>query len=202
MKKKAFLILLTILMTIFTIYKIVEIYGVFYSEWKSSSEMNLAKWNVSVNDNDVKSGATQNFVIEKITIVNPIHSVKEGKLAPSLDGYFEFTIDPQDTQVSIRYDITVDVTGLEGHSLKLASITEENLNKQLIRTDKNTYTATILLDDSRDVNKIKLDFEWPNIETNNEKDTELGINATKKVKVPISVRFTQYFGEEIEEYTE
>lgn len=198
---KSIILILLVLMIAFSIYKIVKTYAVFYSEKNAQIEGNIAKWKIKVNNTSVAGKSVQNFVIENL-MVQTSENVLEGKFAPTLNGTFDIEICPEDTQVSIRYDIVLDLTSLEETEIKLASIEETLHSKELIRTGENTYTGIILLSDINNNYKdnIKLAFDWENDETKNNKDTSLGIVYNKILQVPIQVHFTQYLGETIEEF--
>lgn len=127
---------------------------------------------------------------------------KENKIAPGMKGTFEINIDPQDTQVSIRYDIAIDSSKLSSKSIKLESVAEKNSNNAIIRTSENTYTGIIPLEkinqDYSDI--IEIVFMWENDEENNEEDTKIGVVENSNLEIPIVVTFSQYFGEEVEEF--
>lgn len=128
--------------------------------------------------------------------------IKENKIAPGMKGTFEINIEPQDTQVSIRYDIAIDSSKLSSKSIKLESVAEKNSNNTIIRTSENTYTGIIPLEkinqDYSDI--IEIVFMWENDEENNEEDTKIGVVENSNLEIPIVVTFSQYFGEEVEEF--
>lgn len=128
--------------------------------------------------------------------------VKSDKLAPGLSGCFEILIDPEDTNVSIKYDITLNEEELGNTSLKIKSIQEIENNEQLIKTGENTYTGIISLNDINNEikHKIRVEIEWMDNEENSKNDTEIGMNH--KLKIPIIFRATQYLGENIIPVTE
>lgn len=71
-----------------------------------NGEIDIAKFNVVINDVHVKDGAPIQFNISKsTTFVN-------GKIAPSSTGYFEFKIDPSETEVSLEYELIFDLSQL------------------------------------------------------------------------------------------
>lgn len=125
--------------------------------------------------------------------------VKTGKLAPGLSGSFEIEISPEDTNVSIRYDITLNEEELGDTNLKIKSVQEVENNVELIKTGENTYTGLIPLEDINNgiKHKIRMEIMWEDNEENSENDTEIGKNH--QLQIPIIFHAIQYLGEEITE---
>lgn len=198
--------ILFLLMTsvfILLIYKIIDIYAVFHSEIESNVALENGKWNITINGSDITTGTVTEFVINQITTTENNH-VKPGNLAPGLSGSFEIEINPEDTNVSVRYDITLNQQELGDSNLKIRSIEEIEQNYKLIQTDENTYTGVILLEEiNQGINhRIRMEVEWADEEISNEADTTLGTDVTNKLQIPITVHAIQYLGEEITPITE
>ena len=200
--KKVFIIL-TLLMTVFTIYQIVNTYALFESRLSGTSQIPVGRWNIDLNGSDITSGVTQNFLIDSFNIEQNEY-ISENKIAPGLSGYFEIEIHPKDTQVSIRYDITIDNSNVAEQRIKLVSVTETNNTNKIIRTGPNTYTAIIPLENINTTyfDIVKTAFVWENNEEYNEQDTAIGTKYNPSIAIPIAFTATQYTGEEIIEYVE
>ncbi len=192
------LILLSIILIAIIVYQIIHIYAVFNSEVSGNIEFEKGKWNIFVNGTEISSGIDKEFVIDKINVDN-VANVKEGKLAPGVTGDFEISINPTNTNVSVRYDISLNQEGLTNKNIKIKSIEETAEGNSLINTAENTYTGIMPLEKIQTgvVNNIKVEIEWKNEEENNEEDTELGVVYNSKLEIPIKVHFSQYLGEEI-----
>lgn len=192
------LFLLIMCIVILLIYKIIDIYALFHSEMEGNVQFENGTWNITVNGEDITTGTEAEFVIDLIDTTQNDY-VKQGKLAPGLSGSFEIAINPQDTNVSVRYDITLNQEELGGSNLTIKSIEEVEKGYELIQTAENTYTGVIpLADITNGVNhKIKLEIEWQDDGLNNESDTQIGKNETHKLQIPITVHAIQYLGEEI-----
>lgn len=67
--------------------------------------------------------------------------VKPGNLAPGLMGTFKISINPKDTDVSIRYNVSLDEEQLTNSNIQIKSIKETQAGNELIKIDKNTYTG-------------------------------------------------------------
>lgn len=203
MNTKKLFTILTLFMICFTAYQITSTYALFESKISGVISPAIGKWNIYVNGDDVTSGATKSFVMDKFNIGGSKYT-EEGKIAPGMKGSFEISILPKDTQVSIRYDIAIDSTSVDANQIKLVAITEKNNKNTIIRTGENTYTAVILLEDiSEDYrDDIEIFFTWDDNEDNNEKDTAIGTVYNSKISMPITIKLSQYLGETIEVYTD
>lgn len=201
--RKKILYFLAICMLIFSVYKIIDTYAIFYTEKASELSLPIGKWHIALNGTDITSGITQEMIVDSF-YVNPSEYTVENKIAPGMQGFFEIEISPQDTQVSIRYDITIESSELEGNQIKFLEIEETKNSNTIVRTGENTYTGIILLEDiSEDYSDIiKVGFSWENDENNNEEDTEIGTVYNSAVAIPIKINAIQYLGETLEEYEE
>ena len=192
------LFLLIMCIVLLLIYKIIDIYALFHSEMEGNVQFENGMWNIMINGEDITTGTDTEFVINLIDATQNDH-VKPGKLAPGLSGSFEMVINPTDTNVSVRYDITLNQEGLGGSNLVIKSIEEVEKGYNLIKTAENTYTGVISLEDIKKGanHKIKLEIEWQDNGENDENDTQIGKNETHQLQIPITVHAIQYLGEEI-----
>ena len=161
----------------------------------------LGQWTILVNEVDVTSEAVD-FDIDTINYDSDVN-VKTGRLAPGLGGYFDIAIDPSGTEVSVRYDITLDYSNLEDSETSIAvSSVRETSGKRIIQTGPSTYTGIITLDEIEldQVDTIRTTISWPNVEANNDKDYELGKTENATIEIPVNVLLTQYNGEQVVQY--
>lgn len=144
--KKKILILLIICVIALLIYKFISIYAIFYSQVSGNLKFENGTWNIIVNGTEISKGTQVDFVIDNINIEND-KNVKKDKIAPGLGGDFAITINPKDTDVSVKYEITLDKKNLkESNFLGIKSIKEIQANNEVVRTGANTYTGVIPLD--------------------------------------------------------
>ena len=199
--KKKIIILACICSMLILIYETIHIYAIFYSEVTGNVQLRNGTWNIVINGTEISNGVEKKFEINNVNIKENKH-VKPGKLARSLLGDFELLIIPQNTDVSIKYDISLNTENMKNSSLKIKSVEEKEYNNELIQTGENTYTAIIPLEKIKQGknNRIKIEVEWENIETNNEEDTEEGKVYQSKLKIPIKFVASQYLGETIIPY--
>lgn len=191
-------ILIFMCVILFLIYEIVHIYAAFYSELTGRVKFENGVWNIKINDTEISKGIKTTFDVNQINTGENIH-VKPGRLAPGLSGNFDILINPENTSVSIRYDISLNQEALTNECLKIKSISEIMAGNELIKTEENTYTGVIPLEKIKNgtKNKINIEIEWVDNEENSKQDTILGTNEMAKIKIPINVHVCQYMGEEI-----
>jgi len=195
---KRILILLSLIALMFTIYKISQIYALFYTQGKGSINQEIAKWVIVINEKNIVSEQIEEFNLGNFNIIGI--NTSNDKFTPGMSGYFEMEIDPKNTQVSIRYDIIIDNEEAEENNIFLVEIIETEANNTIVRTGENTYTGIIpfTVIDGNYINNIKLTFKW-------EEDTsgeEIVLPEILSVKIPMQVKVTQYLGEQIKEYEE
>ena len=182
-------------------YCIMQIFAVFQSEIGGTVKMINGVWQIKVNDTDISNGIDKKFTVDKINIKDNEH-VKQGNLAPGLSGTFDILINPENTDVSIKYEISLNEQNLTNKNITIKSITETKEKIELVRTAQNTFTGVIPLEKIKQgvVNNIEVEIEWKDDETNNEEDTNIGTQENYKLEIPIVVHVTQYLGEEIIAY--
>lgn len=190
---------LFILSAIITIYFINDTYALFETDLTNSSQAKTAKWQVLINETLIDS-QTENLIIDKITILDNEYTLtEENKIAPGCEGYFEIEIDPNGTEVSVKYDISFDFSNIKS-GLEVVNILEST-GKELIKTGENTYSNIITYSEIKQniKNNIRVNIRWNNDEENNESDSVLGTTKDSKLSIPVNITISQYLGENIEE---
>ena len=146
---------------------------------------------------DIKYNDT--FVVDKVNLIDN-ENVQSGKIAPGSLGYFDIVIDPSDTDTAIRYDVTFDFSSLN-NKVVVSSI-EEVYSGNLIRTDLNTYSKVITLNEIKNgiTNTIRVYIKWDN--SDDESDSAIGSVINNFINVPVTIAAYQYLGEKIDIYNE
>lgn len=194
-----FLVLLSMCIIAILIYRIINIYAVFQSNVGAKVEFKNGTWNINVNGKKISTGVQTDFTIAEITVAEDEHTMP-GRISPGLAGNFKILINPEDTNVSIRYDITLNQEELKNSNVKISSVEEKANGAELIKTAENVYTGIITLQDIRNkvVHEIEMNVEWIDDGENNESDTELGTKKDERqFKIPVTFHAIQYLGEEI-----
>ena len=197
-KNKVFILISVIILCII-IYEITKIYALFHSELDSKVEFKKGMWNIKVNNTDITRGTITEFEIDTINMDENSY-VKSGKIAPGMKGNFKISINPQNTSVSVRYDISLNKEQLTNKNIKIVSVKEKKQNNNLIKTGEDTYTGIISLDDIKNnvTNEIIIEIEWIDDRQNDGEDTKIGIIENSEIKIPMTVYVSQYLGETIE----
>lgn len=197
---KKLLMVITPLFFLITVYLIVDTYSLFESNHITTSSIDIAKWQVKIND-DVVNGSSSTFSVDSINWESNGY-VLEGKVAPGMNGYFDVIIDPNDTDVSLKYDISFDFSNLQEEQFVINDVVEVN-GRTLVKTGENIYTGVILLEEIKNgiVSTIRVDLSWINDEANNEIDSSLANVYGTSLDIPVTVTLWQYNNEEIVEYS-
>jgi hypothetical protein len=171
-------------------------YGLFESNKDFTSNMNVAKFNLFVNDSNIVD--TKDFNINNIMVLDN-ENVLNGKIAPGVSGYFELLLSPKGSDVAIYYEVSLDLNNIDNNGIVLEKI--ESDGNDLIRVDKYTYAGIFSLDDAKkNVTKsVKIYFSWKN---NDEVLDDIKYADGVKCDISASVKASQYFGEDIPVYSE
>lgn len=171
-------------------------YGLFESGKDFNSNMNVAKFNLFVNDTNIVD--TKEFNINNITVLDN-ENVLNGKIAPGVSGYFDIVLNPMGSDVSIYYEVTLDLDNIDNDGIILEKIVSDD--NDLIRVGKYTYAGVFTLDEVKNnVNKsVKIYFSWKN---NDEVLDDIKYADGLKCDISASVKASQYFGEDIAVYSE
>lgn len=201
-KIKVLLMRLTLIMLVITIYVISTTYALFQSQIKGSVVKNVGKWSIKINGADVLKGTSEEFNMQQF-VVDENENTKPGKMAPGTTGLFELSIDPTDTQISVRYDISIVLDEITNDKVQLISVEKDSTNN-IVKTAENTYTGIIPLEEIEKgaIDLVKIKFCWKNDEQNNMVDSEIGTIINSKIQIPVKVNITQYLGEEITAFSE
>lgn len=194
-KKKRFVLFLAIISLFVSLNMVEKTYAKYVTETTGSASLNIARWDIVVNDEHIKDNQSLTAELTPNYVENP--NVAAGVIAPGSIGYFDITIDPENTDVSFSFDITVDetedsnVTDLE--VLKYYIDSEDNL----VNVD-NSFTSisdTITIDNK--VSKtVRIYIIWnDNQETenmNNDNDSAVGHDTeNSKASVKVNLTFKQ-----------
>ena len=197
---KLLLIIISIVLLVITLYVITNTYALFFSEAKGTLQANLAKWEIEINQTDISNNKTKEFTIDTINI-SKNDFTEDNHIAPGGTGYFDIVINVKDTDVSVRYDLSINTESLnQNNKIKINSIGVLEKNNTFIETGNYSYTSIIPLENIKNgnnVNTIRITFEWKNDETNNEADTIMGTKPNYAIKLPVVLNVSQYLGEEI-----
>lgn len=164
----------------------------------SNADINIARWQVLVNNQDVTSAASLNNVI---TPVFPgTNDIASGVIAPTAEGYFDIVIDATNTDVSLSYEITI---GPNEDSivtdLVLSGYAIDNGQRQQVVADQNgdfKIQGQIAYNSQDKDITVRVYLKW-NDDTQtgatmtNSDDTDTTQAQESVAKVDVNLKFTQ-----------
>lgn len=191
---------LVVLALFVTLLLISSTYALFESEGQAEANLEIGKWVIKLNDVDVSKGYQEDFVIDNF-IYEENENVEEGYIAPGQKGYFDIVLDPSGTDVAVRYDIEIKLT--EGnYPRNLEMSVDTLLENETIESNENIYSGIITLDEIKENKTIslRLNMYWNNkSDALNQSDTRYGTVIGNSFEIPITVKISQYIGENLEE---
>ena len=180
------------------IYCVSSTYAVYETITNGTANLDIGSWLIRLNSVDISSGETISFNANNFTYSNSSH-IANGVIAPGRSGYFEVIIDPDGSDVSIRYDITLDME--EDYGDNITYYVDTN-NGSAIRTGESTYSGVLDLSEieNGDVATLRIVVEWLDNSAYDEHDTELGLTPNNNITIPAEITVVQYLGETIVPY--
>lgn len=186
---KKFLIILCFVFLCLTIHTIYTSFGLFETGYEEESNFSIAKWNIKVNNENL-NGNENVFHVDNITYLNN-GGVSMDRFAPGVTGSFLLVIDPSDTEVSFKYDLSIDLSDNEYSQIRIDSI--EGINGTTLDVSSGVYSRVFSLSEIEAEKKdtIKVTFSWVNSDENNDSDSLLG-QSEGTFDIPVNIKFTQY----------
>ena len=188
------LIILLILSVEVCLYFVAGTYSKYVSTSESDTATRIAKWAVKLGNVDL-AGGEKDFSSELILETTNITKVKSGTIAPNTTIKGDFTIDPNGTEVAIKYKLllgeiyyknpkTGEIVTNDIPNIKVTTVTS-NVG-ELVENTNGTFEGKIDLDGSEVT--ITIEAEWES--TDNEIDTKIGYTPLNVV-LPVIVTVEQ-----------
>lgn len=192
-KMKIFGIILIFIAEI-SLYLVAGTYSRYVSTAKSDTSTRIAKWTVKLGNVDI-AGGEKDFSSELTLETTNADKVKAGTIAPNTSVKGDFTIDPNGTEVAMKYKISLGKVYFK--NLKTEEIVTNNTPKievnnvtanaeNLIQNVDGTYQGQIGLDEGTVT--ITITAEW--ISEDDKMDTLNGYDPLKII-IPITVMVEQ-----------
>ena len=203
---KKVLKILTLIMLIITLIKIGDTYAKYFATANTATlTKEVGKWVVKINNMDIysESGETVEFnLLETFGGFSNTYSSQD-KISPSSTGYIDIIIDPTDTDVAVRYDVELDLTGVSNLAIQ-ARLEMPSGEDTLVKTGPHTYSGTLSIADIQAGKKAvtRCYITWDNDENNNQLDSITGSYTDLTLNLDANVTVSQYFGEELTPYVE
>lgn len=194
MKQNKLLILFFGLVSLaFSLNAINETYAKYATKAVSNTELNVARWDIIVNDQHIKNNSEEITTITPKYIDNP--NVSSGVIAPGSIGYFDLTIDGSFTDVSFDFDISVLPN--EESSVKDIKISKyyiDSVDNIQDGNNESIISGEILATDQVKEKVVRIYVIWDDEtgEMTNEEDSYAGHNAdNQNASINVKLNFKQ-----------
>ena len=193
LQKRSYKLLLACISLIFLLNMIQETYAKYISSADASSNLTIAKWAFTVNEQDVL--ANNDFSNTIVPTFETNEHIKDGVIAPTSVGYFEITIDSSD--VGVAFDEVITLTKNDTNTVSDLIFTgyKKNNGELIEIADQNTFSinTTHLLDETQKINTYRFYIKWNDDELtqnmNNASDTQASVDGVASVN--INLQFIQ-----------
>ncbi len=168
--KKRISIFVALLSLTYSVSLIQNTYAKYVSSAEANSNINIARWNITVNTQDVIQNS--NFTNNLTPVFTENQYIKENVIAPTSEGYFDIIIDGTNADVSFKYTITLNPSNEQTiKDFEIVKYTIEDIDY----TYSENITGVINYNDTSKTKSIRVYFKWnDDAETqqmNNSEDT-------------------------------
>ena len=204
---KKILIIVFLIMLVITLYEIGDVYSYYKNQLVGEYKSGLGNWIIKINNNDLnKTKEPTQFELtnEYFKFVNSNLSVDD-KIAPGKSMYADIVVDPTDTDVSIKYEIGIN---LPQDSCLMVEKVESKIEKKdgtsilenpISKNATGNYVGIIPVSKIQEgyINKVRIHITWKNYDAQDARDTEMGQQENLKLSIPMTLKFEQYKGENL-----
>lgn len=188
--KKTIYSLLVIFSLTLCVFFITESYAKYLTSTEGNAKMNVARWKIIVNNEDIKNNSSLTTQITPTFLGND--NIAENVIAPTSEGYFDLIIDATEADVSFKYNIDIEVD--ENSSVQDLKISKFVIDEEEIIPTDNTYSIErqVLHRDNTQIINIRVYIYWDDSESasmNNTMDTQATIDNNALLNV--NLNFTQ-----------
>ncbi len=145
-------------------------YSRYYDSMINNSDLSLAPWNITINNQKITSAGKINIIVEPVvTETTTTTKTYKNKIVPGCKGYFDVEINPTGTGVSVDYIINFNPENLPG-GMRYTKYETLDENKSVIMTyttfpsdAKLTGTMSIVdgkLLESENILRYRIYFEY------------------------------------------
>lgn len=199
MKKILYFCFITV--AILSIIYLVNTYALLETNAQATITEDVGKWQIKLNNTDISHGITNSFNINNL-IYTDNANIDDNVIAPGRSGYFDIVINPSGTDVSIRYDITLNINS-DDYPANINFNVADISDNSTIKSDINTYSGTIDLNNIK-LNKtltLRITVNWQDNINYDTSDSNIGTKEDTYINIPATVKVSQYLGETIVPYS-
>lgn len=138
-------------------------YARYISSGNAYLAMPVAKWCLEVNGINVTPHTTT--INDEINLIVTEGATQDGTVQAGQKGYFDISIDPKYTEVSLSYRINIDTSNLPSN-IVLTKYSINDLETKFNMPNNNTFEGQILLNDNLALTNLdekvyRIYWEWP-----------------------------------------
>lgn len=190
-RQKAFLLIACI--SLFNCLNLIQdTFAKYSSDVNTSTNISIAKWNILINNNDIKNN--KDFSNSVVAVFTGNENTNDGVIAPTAEGYFDVVVNVSNVDVSYKMNMDIGVSNdsavrdlvITGYSVNNGPIT--NLN-----TSSYTISSNVSHLDTVRIYTYRFYVKWDDSENStmsNAEDTNTTINSGK-AKFDIVASFIQ-----------
>lgn len=184
-KIKFFIALISL---VYCISLIQDTYAKYISSASGNATMSIARWNILVNDTDIKNNSNFTNTITPVFVGN--ENIANNVIAPTSTGYFDIVLDGANADVSFNYTIDLEVD-------ETSDVSDLIIEKYTIGSDTTEYTydgtisKKIILSDANKTTSYRFYVTWNDGETASMDNVSDTLAAGGKAKIAVSINFIQ-----------
>ena len=188
---KKFILLIILILLLLLVFFLIQIFAKYLTSASGDTSMNIARWNILVNDISIKENTDFTNTLSPVFPGN--ENIAPDIIAPTAEGYFDLNFDFSDADVSFEYEITTTVD--PNSSVKDLVVTGYSVDdgQKVELTNNSSIKDTILLTDTINTRKIRVFVKWDdgdNASMDNSQDT-IATTSGKPALLKVNVSFTQ-----------
>jgi len=169
-----------------------ETYAKYNTEAEGQANVNIARWQISINNQDI---ITDSYITNVITptLINNTY-VKDGVIAPLAVGYFDLILNYTNVDVAFEYGITTSIaTSSSVTDLKVTGYSIDGGTVIPVASNLDNVGGIVLLSDTPRIKTYRIYITWDDFEAetmNNSADTTAAINQGNAI-LNVGINFTQ-----------
>lgn len=191
--RKKFLLLIIGLLIYLLVFVGVQIYAKYLSSYNGNTSVNVARWNIKVNNTSIKDGS--NLSSSLVPVFPGNEHIASNIIAPTAEGYFDLNIDSSEADVSFKFDITTSVSPDSSVSdLVVTAYSVDDGPKNIISDASLPISDTILLSSVNKNKKIRIYILWNDDEATQKMtnaDDFLSTTSANPALLDVKINFTQ-----------
>ena len=171
-----------------TVFLIHDSYAKYLTTLTETTNINVARWRILVNNNDIRNGSIASGVITPVFYHN--NHIKDNIIAPTSEGYFDLIIDYSGADVSFAYTLNVSVNAASAVQDLVVTAYQINGGTIVNTIGSPLASGNVLYSSGSTTTTIRVFIKWddsPTATMSNAADT-LAADGTAKLDVNLTFR--------------